>query len=76
MRRCMLVLAAICLALGAAQSARAQGDESALIEKRDKKLQEAFLKKAAWLTDFDDAKAKAKEDGKLIFTYFTRSYAH
>ncbi len=39
------------------------------------KLQEPWLKKAAWITDYDDAKAASKEQGKPIFAYFTRSYA-
>ncbi len=28
-----------------------------------------------WITDFAAAKAKAKETGKPIFAYFTRTYA-
>ncbi|MBI3270290.1 MAG: hypothetical protein HYZ53_14870 [Planctomycetes bacterium] len=44
-------------------------------EKRDHKLQSEFLKKAAWFTDYDKARAEAKKTGKVIFAYFTRSYA-
>ena len=29
----------------------------------------------AWITDFAAAKAKAKETGKPIFAYFTRTYS-
>ena len=50
----------------------AQGDLEAKLEQ---KLAKDFVKNAAWVMDFDAAKAKAKESGKLIFVYFTRSYA-
>ena len=44
-------------------------------EKRDKKLQLPFLKKAAWTTDYDQALASSKTSKKAIFGYFTRSYS-
>ena len=44
-------------------------------EKRDKKLQLPFLKKAAWTTDYDQALAASKKAKKAIFGYFTRSYS-
>jgi hypothetical protein len=43
--------------------------------KRDAKLESAFLKNATWVTDYDQALALAKQEKKLIFAYFTRSYA-
>lgn len=43
-------------------------------DKLDEKLKKEFVANAAWTTDFDAAKAKAKEEGKVIFAYFTRSY--
>jgi hypothetical protein len=42
---------------------------------RDKKLQEPFLSKASWITDYDKAREESKKSGKPIFAYFTRSYA-
>ncbi|PIE24587.1 MAG: hypothetical protein CSA62_01800 [Planctomycetota bacterium] len=39
------------------------------------KLQEPWLKKASWVLDFEAAKQLAQEKKKLIFAYFTRSYA-
>lgn len=57
------------LALVAA--AAAQGLEANL----EKKLAKPFFENAAWITDFAEAKRKAKELGKPIFAYFTRSYA-
>jgi hypothetical protein len=43
--------------------------------KRDQKLKEPFFSKAAWVTDYDKAREESKKSGKLIFAYFTRSYA-
>jgi hypothetical protein len=65
-----LTILALTLAASAA-AAHAQSME----EKRDKKLKSEFLTKAAWLTDYDQAREEAKKGGKLIFVYFTRSYA-
>ena len=36
-----------------------------------KKLAAPFLQKAAWHTDWDAAKAAAKQSGRLLFAYFT-----
>jgi len=46
-----------------------------LEEKRDKKLASEFLKKAAWFTDYDQAREEAKKTNKPIFAYFTRSFS-
>jgi hypothetical protein len=35
----------------------------------------AWYTGGGWTTDFDAAKARAKETGKPIFAYFTRTYA-
>lgn len=51
------------------------GFADSLEERRDKKLQSAFLKQAPWFTDYDKARAEAAKAGKLIFAYFSRSYA-
>jgi hypothetical protein len=56
-------LAAACLA------------QDPLVEKRDQKLKEPFLTKAPWITDYDKAREESVKSGKLIFAYFTRSYA-
>ncbi|MEM7200046.1 MAG: hypothetical protein AAF628_07260 [Planctomycetota bacterium] len=59
-----------------ASIAPAQDDEQqTLIEKRDQKLAAAWLQNAAWITDYDKARAEAESSGKIIFAYFTRSYA-
>ncbi|MHC4607430.1 MAG: thioredoxin family protein [Planctomycetota bacterium] len=67
--RALVVLAALAIA---ASPAAAQG----YAEKRDRKLKEEWLRKAKWITDFDRARKKAKETKKMIFAYFTRSYAY
>lgn len=54
-----------------ATAVRAQSFE----EKLEAKLKKPFASNAAWVLDFDDAKKRAKEHGKVIFAYFSRSYA-
>jgi hypothetical protein len=65
-----LVVGAVALAV-MASAAQAQ----TLEEKRDAKLKAPFFAKASWITDFDKAKEEAKKGDKLMFAYFTRSYA-
>ena len=65
------LLAALAAGLVMAPGVSAQ---DALVAKRDKKLASPFLLKADWITDYDEARAKAKETGKPIFAYFTRSF--
>ena len=42
--------------------------------RRAEKLAKDFLKKADWHLDYDKARAAAKEQGKWIFTYFSRTF--
>ena len=51
-------------------------DEATLISRRDQKLASEFLKKADWILDYDRARSDSKKTGKVLFAYFTRSYAH
>ena len=51
--------------------ASAQSNES----KRDARLGEAWMGKAAWFTDYDVARQEARKSGKVVFVYFTLSYA-
>ena len=62
-----VMLAALCAftATATAQS---------LEEKLEAKLQEPFAKNVAWVLDLDEAMKQARESGKPIFAYFTRSY--
>ena len=57
--------------LGLSLNAWAQSDE----EKRDEKLGKEWIKRTAWILDYDKALEAAKDGNKLIFAYFTRSYS-
>lgn len=72
-----LLPSSLLLAALLAPGLRAQEpDEATLRANRDKKLASEFLKKAEWVLDFDKARAEAKKSGRIVFAYFTRSYAH
>ncbi len=51
------------------------GGRAGLEALRSQKLGKAVFRMNPWFTDFDQARALAKAEGKLLFTYFTRSYA-
>ncbi|MGE3173807.1 MAG: hypothetical protein AB7O97_14370 [Planctomycetota bacterium] len=74
MRRPLLCVLAVLIA-GAALPAQ-QADQPELQRRRAEKVQKEVFGRAPWKFDFDAARAAAKESGKLIFAYFTRSYAH
>ena len=48
--------------------------ESSLEQMRNDKLARPVFAAVTWITDFDRARSKAKQEGKLLFAYFTRSY--
>lgn len=52
--------------------ASAQDDYQA---KYEKKLAKEFISFGGWTTDYDEARARAKKEGKMIFAYFSRSYS-
>ena len=54
----------------------AQKSQEELAKMRDEKLAHEVFQKANWIFDFDEARAEAKKSNKLIFAYFTRSYAN
>ncbi len=64
------------LGVGTPLPAQARPSQQDLIEQREEKLESRFLQKANWILDYDEAREVAKQQGKLIFTYFTRSYAY
>ncbi|MCO5169176.1 MAG: thioredoxin family protein [Planctomycetes bacterium] len=76
MKRTMLTCtgAAALLLLGVAAPAAAQ-DADELRRRRAAKVEEAWFTRNPWTDDFDVAKERARERGKVIFAYFTRSYA-
>jgi len=57
----------------ATPSASAQDDELSTLKAR--KLASPFLARVTWHLDYDLALADAARSGRLIFAYFTRSYA-
>ena len=74
MKRVLPGAVALTLVAGLCSVAAAQSDD-VFKERRDKKLAEAWVKKAPWILDYDKAKAESAKAGKPIFAYFTRSYA-
>ena len=75
--RARLALAAAGLLFLPGAPALAQGSAAVekLQERFDKKSKKEFITKIAWEQDYDKARKTAAESGKLIFAYFTRSYA-
>lgn len=69
------LLAALSAALLASVVTAQASNQDRLIKQRDEKLAKPVFQNAAWRTDYDAARAEAQKDGKLILTYFTRSYA-
>ena len=63
------------LALAAALPAQQKSQEELIVE-REKKLAKPVFHEANWLFDYDQARAEARKQGKLLFTYFTRSYSY
>lgn len=69
---CALVLV---LALGSGTAQRKEPDQGEMQKRWEAKQAEAWLKDGGWTTDLDAAKARAKEQNKVILAYFTRSYS-
>ena len=66
--------AIVLLSLGMLLPAQNKSQEQ-LVELRTEKLATEVFKKAPWVVDYDAARKQAKESGKPLFVYFTRSYA-
>ena len=70
------LLAAVLMAPSFSQDpAKEAAKQAELQAKYDKKVAKEFISHGAWMLDYDKARAKAKAEGKLLFTYFTRSYS-
>jgi len=69
-----IAIAAMLVSLLPAQN-RPQPDQAKLVELRTAKLAKPVFQKAPWVMDYDKAREQAKKEGKLLFAYFTRSYA-
>lgn len=72
----LMPLGALLLASLLPAQNRPQPSQEDLVKLRTEKLAKPVFTKATWVTDYDAARAQAKQEGKLLFTYFTRSYAH
>lgn len=66
------VIAAALLA-GATPAQRQEKSQEELTQLREEKLSKPVFE--GWVSDYAEAKSQAKETGKPIFAYFTRSYA-
>ena len=60
----------------AAPAAPQQKSQEELKKLLDEELALPVFKNAPWTFDYDKARAEAKNSGKLIFGYFSRSYAY
>jgi hypothetical protein len=67
--------ALVCILVVGVDAQRRPVTPEQLVERKEQKLEEAFLKNGDWTLSFADAKKRAKAEGKLIFGYFTRSYS-
>jgi hypothetical protein len=74
MKTMLAPVAALLATLLPAQNRQGPSQEE-LQKKRTEKLAKPVFEKAPWVTDFDKAREQAKKENKLLFTYFTRSYA-
>jgi hypothetical protein len=63
------------LVLGGLASAQQQYDQDTMKANLEAKLSKEFIAFGGWITDYDVARERAAKEGKIIFTYFTRSYA-
>lgn len=63
------------LLLGADAQAGTHGLQGNNQQKYEKALEADFISFGGWVTDYDVARERAKKEGKLIFTFFSRSYA-
>ena len=72
MTRKLTLALALLIALPA--TAVAQGVEE-MKKRHAAKLAEPWLEANPWLTDYEKAQEEATDQGKLIFGYFTRSFA-
>lgn len=65
-------LAAAILAVPATCQQDGPSQEKLRAQRAEKLAKPVF---AGWLTDYDAARARAEQQGKLVLAYFTRSYA-
>ena len=71
----MISLLAPTLLAAAVLPAQQSDEQKELVAKYEEKLTAEYLEFGGWVTDYDEARARAKAEGKLLFTYFSRSYS-
>lgn len=71
----LLVGSVTLVSLVAGVACQSPEDQEALKAKRAEKLAKPVFQKAKWQLDYDQARAAAKQQGKWVLAYFTRSYA-
>ena len=69
-----IVLFALVVGLAGIDTTVAQ-EQEVLRQKLEDKLAEEWVTLQEWTTDYDLARRRSAESGKLIFAYFTRSYS-
>ena len=70
-----IILVALALGFVGVDTLVAQQEQAALRKKLESKLSEKWVSLQNWTTDYNLARKRAAQSGKLIFAYFTRSYA-
>ena len=74
MKKLLLISMLAAVLIGSAFSQEVD-KQAELQAKYEKKIAKEFISYGNWMLDYDAARAKAKAEGKLLFTYFTRSYS-
>jgi hypothetical protein len=62
-------------ALGLLLAMAASSSAQTMEERLEAKLKEPFAANVPWVLDYAEAMKKAKDEKKVIFAYFTRSYS-
>jgi hypothetical protein len=69
-----LITATACVASSPALLAQDSSPEE-LVAKLEEKLAKPFVAEGPWMLDYEAALAQASAEDKLLFVYYTRSYA-
>ena len=63
------------LLFASATGAASNPSADELKDKFEEKLAQPFVKNGGWIADFEEAQEAAQAQDRVIFAYFTRSYA-
>ena len=75
-RTLALSLAAVAVAAPLAAAAAPQDQtREQLVALFEEKLAKPFAAEGPWMVDYEAALTRAQAEGKLLFVYYTRSYA-